>query len=113
MGRVVGDWPSISILQLGGGSTSFGMAFPSVAQYAGKLCDSSVMMMAVEQSLSALARMTLESQMATHPCAPLPSHLLVLSPFVSHLIRLRHAHYSFETGDKSDELQPGATQPEE
>jgi hypothetical protein len=25
--RVVGDWPSISILQLGGGWTSFGMAF--------------------------------------------------------------------------------------
>ena len=41
--RVVGDWPSISILQLGGGSTSFGMAFPIVAQYAGKPCDSSVM----------------------------------------------------------------------
>jgi len=56
---------------------------------------------------------TNESQMATYPCGPLPSHLLVLSPFVSHLIGLRRAHYSFETTDKSDELQPGATQPEE
>ena len=107
--RVVSDWPSISILQLGGGSTSFGMAFPIVTQYAGKLCDSSVMLMSVEQS--APARMTLESQMATHPCGPLPSHLLVLSPFVSHFIGLRRAHYSFETADKSDQLQPEATEP--
>ena len=46
--RVVGDWPPISILQLGGGSISFGIAFPIVTQYTGKLCDSSVMIMSVQ-----------------------------------------------------------------